>query len=192
MKRMRNLGQLGPVARATGIVAAVAIIISGVTFATLQSQQAVLTGNTIQSATADLKIGISTSSFSASRAGFTFSDVIPGTAPAANTGNIFYLKNGGSAPMTIKATIGSTPTNTSNIDLSKVSFIITRVDTNKVQTATLKELIDGYPSNGVALQDKVDPSNAAQYKIQASMASDAFTGSSANLGNIDLVFTGVM
>lgn len=192
MKRMRNFKQLGPIARAVGVVGAVAIIISGVTFATLQSQQAVLTGNTIQSATADLKIGISTSSFSASRAGFTFPEVIPGVAPAANSGSFVYLKNSGSAAMTVKMTIGSTPTNTSNIDLSKVSFLVTRVDTNKVTTASLKELIDGYPSNGVALQDKIDSNNAPQYKIQAIMAADAFSGTSATLGNIDLVFTGTM
>ena len=54
----------GAVSRAVGVISAVVVLMTGVTYAALQSPQATLTNSTISSATADLRIGTSATSFS--------------------------------------------------------------------------------------------------------------------------------
>jgi hypothetical protein len=190
----------GPLLRAVGVLSAVGILVTGVTFATLQSQQATLTGNSIQSASADLRVGTSAASFAASRSGFSFQGLVPGGPAAPADGYTFYLKNYGTATLNLKASIGSTPTNVvyvngvasnaDSVDLSKVSVELTRVDTNAVQTSTVQSLINGFPAAGLSLTDTIAPGAVVQYKLRAAMAGDAFSGSSASLGGIDLVFSG--
>jgi hypothetical protein len=166
--------------------------VTGVTFAALQSQAAVLSGNTIQTASANLLIGTAgadSSEFSNSPSGFTFATIIPGGA--ASDSDSFFLKNTGTTTLNLKMSVGSTPTNTSDVDLTKVTVQITRVDTGKTQSASLQSLLDGYPSDGLALTDTLAPAaNGVEYKLSVSMSADAFTGSSASIGSIDFVFSG--
>jgi hypothetical protein len=181
-----------PLLRAVGVLSAVGIIATSVTFASLQSQQAVLTGNTIQSATADLRIGTSASTFSASRAGFTFADVVPGGPAMPADGHSFYLKNYGSAALNLKVAVNSAVTNASSVDLNKVSVQLTRIDTGSVQTMSLQSLLDAQASGGQALTDVINANSVVQYKLRAVMEADAFNGTGANVGAIDLVFSGVV
>jgi len=194
MKRAQNIfskmSGKGPVLRAVGVLAAVSVVVSGVTFAALQSQQATLTGNTIQSASADLRIGTSASTFAASRSGFSFQDVIPGGPAVPTDGYSFWLKNYGTAPLSLKLAIGAAPANTSNVDLSKVAVQLVRIDNNATQTASVQSLVDGYPAGGLMITDPIAPNAVVQYKLRASMAADAFSGSGASIGGIDLVFSG--
>jgi hypothetical protein len=181
-------------ARAIAVVASIGIVVTGVTFAALQSQQAVLSGNTIQSATASLLIGTASptsTAYGSSHSGFTFANVVPGGPAQPANGNVFYLKNAGTATLTLKLNVSSTPTNTSNVDLSKVNVIVTRADSGTAQTATLQSLVDGSPSGGLTLTDVLAPASAGtQYTVSVSMAADAFTGSSASIGAIDFSFSG--
>lgn len=185
---MKFIKNYGPLLRAAFVVSLVGVLVTGVTFAALQSQQATLTGNSIQSATADLRIGTSATSFDASRGGFTFKDVIPGGSAMPADGNAFYLKNYGTAPLTLKVVLGTTPTNTSSVDLSKVKLVLTRVDNSNVQTVSLQTLA----TTGLAIADPIAASSVVQYKLQAQMDEDAFTGTGAALSGIDLVFSGVV
>ena len=190
----------GPLLRAAGVLSAVGVLVTGVTFATLQSQQATLAGNSIQSASADLRVGTSASSFAASRSGFSFQDIVPGGPAVPTDGFTFYLKNYGSASLKLTTAVGSVPTNTvyvngsasttASVDMSKVTIELTRVDTSAVQTVSLQSLVGGFPSSGLQLTDPIAPGTVVQYKLRASMAADAFSGSSASLGGIDLVFSG--
>lgn len=190
MKRFRHISTVQPLARAITVISAVAVLVTGVTFAALQSQQATLTGNSIQTASADLKIGTSASTFSASRTGFAFNSIIPGAVASPADGNSFYLKNYGTAPMALKVSVGTTPTNAANVDLSKVFLSLTRVDSSAVQKLSLSDLVSAYATGGLALTDNLAGSTVAQYKVQASMSEDAFSGMSAEVGGIDLVFYG--
>lgn len=178
----------GPLLRAVLVVGVVGAVVTGVTFAALQSQQAALTGNSIQSATADLRIGTSASTFDSARSGFNFKDVIPGGQPMPTDGHSFYLKNYGTAPLSLKVVIGNTPTNVSSIDVSKVHLQLTRVDSDTVQTASLQGLM----TTGLAITDPITPSSVVQYKLRAVMDEDAFSGTGAALSGIDLVFSGVV
>lgn len=173
--------------RAVLVVGVLAAMVAGVTFASLQSQQATLTGNSIQSATADLRIGTSQSTFDASRTGFSFKDIVPGGPAVPADGNTFYLKDYGTANLRLRLSLGSTPTNTANVDLDKVHLVLTRVDTASAeQTISLKELKD----SGLVLSDAINAGTIGQYKLRATMDSDAYQGTGAAVGGIDLVFSG--
>ena len=188
----RFVRQKAPLLRAIAVVGATGALVTSVTYATLQSPTATLTGNSINSASANLLIGTASATstaFSSTHSGFTFNNVVPGGPAAPANGNTFYLRNTGSATLAAKLSVGSTPTNTSSVDLSKVTVNITRTDTNTAQSASLQTLID----TGLALTDTLAPSpssTAYQYTLSISMAADAFTGNSASIGGIDFVFGG--
>ncbi|HEX8227601.1 MAG TPA: hypothetical protein VF572_07075 [Candidatus Saccharimonadales bacterium] len=188
---LRNRG-VQPMARAIMVVSAVAVLATGVTYAALQSQAATLTGNTISTATADLKIGSSASTFSATRAGFNFSNIIPGATPSPTDGNSFYLKNFGAAPMALKVAVSSTPANTANVDLTKVFLVFTRVDTTATQKLSLASLVSAHTTGGTAITDSLAGGAVAQFKTQVTMDDDAFTGTTATVGGIDLTFNGTV
>ena len=181
---------VGAVSRAVGVISAVVVLMTGVTYAALQSPQATLTNSTISSATADLRIGTSATSFSSTRVGFNFVDLIPGGIAAPVDGNVFYLKNYGNANLGLHISISSIPVNLSNVDLTKVSFVITRQDTSTAQTFTVKALVDSYINGGLSFTDSLSGSVVAEYKLQAIMSADAFTGQNAQISDLDLVFTG--
>lgn len=202
MKRtVRNTSRAGrwisskgvqPLARAVFVVAAVAVLATGVTYAALQSQPASLTGNSISTATADLRIGTSASTFSASRTGFAFGNIVPGAPAAPADGNVFYLKNYGASPLALKAAVSSLPTNTASVDLSKVYLVLSRVDTSASQKLSIASLVSANTGAGIALTDNLAGGVTAQYKTQISMDDDAFSGTSATIGGIDLVFSGTV
>jgi len=188
------LSKQWPLLRAVVIVATVGVVVTGITFASLQSQPATLSGNTIQSATAGLYIATDSSTsteYSNSHSGFSFTGVVPGGLAMPVGGNAFYLKNTGMATLNLKLAISSVPTNTANVDLGKVTVQITRVDTGKITTATVQDLVASDTTGGVALTDPLLPADTGvEYQISVSMAADAFTGSSATIGSIDFVFSG--
>jgi hypothetical protein len=197
-KRMFNLWGLGslwsfqPIARAVMVVSAVAVLATGVTYAALQSKQASLTGNTISTASADLRIGTSASTFSNTRSGFDFINIVPGAQPAPTDGNAFYLKNYGTAPLALKVAISSVPANISTVNLDKVYLTFTRVDTTTTQKFSVASLVASNASGGVAITDNLAGGFVAQYKTQVSMDDEAFTGTSATVGGVDIVFNGTV
>ncbi|HEX8182069.1 MAG TPA: hypothetical protein VF575_00530 [Candidatus Saccharimonadales bacterium] len=194
--RKLQLRNFQPLARAVMVVSAVAVLATGVTYAALQSQAANLTGNSISTATADLRISTTSStsstSFANTKTGFAFSNIIPGAAAVPTDGNLFYLKNFGTAPMALKVAISSTPTNLSSVDLSKVYIQFSRVDTTAVQKLPVASLIASHTTGGTPVTDNLVGGATAQYKTQVVMDDDAFSGASATIGGIDLVFTGLV
>lgn len=185
-----RIRSIQPIFRAITVISSVAVLATGVTYAALQSQQAVLTGNSIKTATADLKIGTSPTSFAASRTGFTFGDVVPGSTATPADGSSFYLKNYGTPSLALKVGVSSVPTNTNNVDLSKTYIVLTRVDTGTTQKLSVASLVAGGTTAPVSLTDSLAGGVVAQYKAQVSMDADAFTGQSADITGIDLVFSG--
>lgn len=187
---MRRQSSFQPIIRAIVVMGAVLAIVSGVTYAALQSQQSVLTGNTIESATADLKISLNGTNFTGSQTGFDFSSVVPGGPAVPAAGYTFYLKNSGTTNTQVKMGVSSTPTNLNNVDLTKVFVTILKYPGGTPQTMTLATLISSYSNGGTALTDVLTAGATNTYHIQVSMAVDAFTGTGASLGNIDFVFVG--
>ena len=192
-KRSKPESKFLPIIRAVGIVAAVMIVVSGVTFATLQSQQVKLTGNTIQTATANLQISPDGIIYSGSQQGFAFSNLVPGGQAMPLSGYSLYLKNAGGTPLALKLALSSVPTNTDNVDLTKVHVILTPADGGSVQNFTLQSLVDASSTGGqsILVPGELMPSASEQYKLQISMESDAVNGPSATIGNLDFSFSGV-
>jgi hypothetical protein len=186
---MKKQSNQTAVFRAIGVIAVLVVIVSGVTFAALQSQQDTLTGNTIQTATANLQLSTDGTSYNNSHAGFDFTNIVPGGAAVPTAGYGFYLKNGGGTPLTLKLAVTSTPTNPDSVDLSKVSVLLTTVGSGTpIQTFSLQSLLT---NGGVSLTgNSLATGTAQQYKLQVSMTTDAVSGSSASLGNIDFAFSG--
>lgn len=164
----------------------------GAAFAVLQSQQDTLTSNSISTASANLTVSNDNIVYADSRPGYSFTNIIPGGAAVPAAGQPFFLKNTGGTPLGIKFMVSNTPTGTAGIDLSKVDVLLTTVASgNPVQTFSLQSLISSYASGGIAVTgSNIDPGNFQQYKLQVSMASDAMSGSSASIGNIDFAFRG--
>ncbi|MGA3150058.1 MAG: hypothetical protein ABSD10_00350 [Candidatus Saccharimonadales bacterium] len=189
---MKGMGRWLVLLRGMAVIGAVGVITTGASFAALQSQNASLTGNIINSGTADLRISKDgTTFYSPSTTGYTFDGVVPGGAAAPVGGNLFYLKNYGSANLAIKVGINAAPSNVNNVDLSKVYFQFTRVDSSGSPVSlSLKSLVDSYAAGGTPLSDTVNAGSTATYSVKASMDMDAFAGSSASLTGINLSFIG--
>ncbi len=195
-RRVRNWSGYQPFARAIIVVAAVSVLATGVTYAALQSQGVTLSGNSISTANADLRISnttaTSSASFATTKTGFNFTNIVPGAVAAPTDGYGFYLKNFGGATMSLKVAINTTPTNTANVDLSKVYLVFNRVDTLSSQKLSLASLIAASTTGGTTMTDNLVGGTAAQFKTQVVMDDDAFSGTSATLGGIDLVFIGTV
>src|SRR5206468_7462774 len=187
---MKRISQLKAVGRAAAIVSAVTVIVTGVTFAALQSQQAVLKGNTIQTAVANLQLSSDGKSYGNSLAGYTFSGLVPGGQPAPVSGYPIYLQNAGSTPLALKLSIGKAVTNPNNVDLSKVHVILAPFSGGTPQNITMQDLITSADSGGTALSayTRLPAGQNAGYEIQVMMEADAVTGPGATLSDVDFVF----
>lgn len=190
---MPTLKRMVPWLRAVLILAAVGLVVGRVTFAALQSQQAVLSGNMIESATAALQLSTDGANYASSQQGFNFSGLIPGgpAMPSQYGGKPLWFKNNGNATLTIKAMITTPPTVTGDVDLAKVFVVITPASGGTAQTVSLAALQAANSSGGVSLNIPVITAGSqVQYNIQASMATDAFAGNSASIQNLNIVFVG--
>ena len=189
MKRisLKNYGRL------LLITTALTVMVSGAAFAALQSQQSVLKGNTIQTATANLQLSSDGTTFASSLNGYSFNSLIPGGPPSPTVGFPVYLKNAGSTNLAVKLTIPTALTNADNIDLTKVHLILTPFSGGVPQNIPLQDLITSATTGGVALTNssasRLLPNQTAGFSMQVSMENDAFTGASASLSNIDFSFS---
>lgn len=187
---IRHFQNFQPLFRAVTVISAVAVLVTGVTYAALQSQQAALTGNTIQSATADLRISGTGATYAATKTGFKFGEVIPGAAATGPADSTFYLKNYGTPALGLKVAISTVPVNPDNVNLDKTYLVLTRLDTNSVQKLSVASLVAAHGTGGTPLTDNLAGGLAAQYRAQVAMDADAFSGQSANITGIDIVFNG--
>lgn len=170
-----------------------AVLVGGVTYAALQSQNATLQSSTISSATASLLIGDGVGSYAASMPGFTFSNVEPGGAPAPAVGNTVTLKNNGSTALTLRLSMNSSNyNNLQNATLSKVFFVITPAAGAPQQFSVASLALAGTNATTVPMGITIPAGQTLQLTLQAQMAADAISStiSGATIGNIDLQFSG--
>jgi hypothetical protein len=193
MKRPKRPNTSNPLIRTLTIIVAALLVIGGVTFALLQSQQNSLTGNTIETTTTNLQISTDGTSFSNAHNGFDFNSLIPGGPAQPVAGYSMYLKNSGGSPLVLKLAATSVPTNPDGVDLSKVYIVLTTIGSGtSPQSFNLQSLVTQASTNGVTLTGNPLPnSTTQQYKLQVSMDIDAVHSSAASIGNLDLAFTGV-
>lgn len=185
---MKRSNKFKSLKRAVVAATAVVAVAGGGAFAVLQSQQNTLTGNTISTATANLQLSKDGRTYGSTQTGFDFIDIIPGGSAVPEAGHAFYLKNAGSTPLSLKLKVNSIPINPNNVDLTKVSVLLTTLGSaTSPQSFSLQSLISG---DQIVSGAAIGNNTIRDYKLQVSMAADALTGSGAALGNIDFTFTG--
>lgn len=188
-RRGRNWLRLAQIA---SMVMASLTLVSGVSYALLQSQLGILRGNTIQTAIANLQLSSDGTNFTNSLEGYNFGSLIPGGMATPTNGYPVYLKNVGTTPLAVKLSIPTGFTNPNNVDLSKVHLILSPIGGGAGQNITLQALVDAANSGGVALTQAthIIPTQVIGYNLQISMETDVINGPTASLGNVEFDFGG--
>ncbi|HSX30716.1 MAG TPA: hypothetical protein VLE99_02265 [Candidatus Saccharimonadales bacterium] len=195
VRNRKKLWKLLPLARAIGVLSAVGVATTLVTFAAIQSTGNALTGNTIETATANLQISKDGTNFFANVAGYDFSGLVPGGAaqPVSSGGYLVALKNTGSATLLLSLDVPVQPSVTGITDLSKVRVLLTPPMVNGVsfpaQTFKLSDLIAG-PVALTGSGSSLIPNATTQFRLQVAMDGDAVNGSGATINGLDLSFSG--
>ncbi len=185
---MYKLKTMRPLVQSIGVIAVVVLLVSGVTFAALQSQQAVLKGNSIQTAMADLRLSKDGATYSSSVDGYTFSNIIPGGGAFPANGNPIYLMNNGSTTLALKMSLNSGLTNPDNVDLTKVHVTLTPSGGGAPQGMTVQELVTASTTGGIPITVGGGGSLGARsniyYALRIVMDNDSTTSASATIGNM--------
>lgn len=184
-----------PLVRAIGILSAVGIVTSVITFAALQSTGNALTGNSIETATANLQLSNDGQNFSDSVPGFDFANIIPGGAAQPQTPYEVTVKNVGTTNLLLTVSTPTAPTVNGIDDLSKVHVLITPYTmvygAYPVITASLADLTDGaVPLTWGTDSSMVRIGTSMKFRLQVAMDADAVNGSSGSVTNLDLSFSG--
>ncbi len=176
--------------RAIGVISAVAILVTSVTFAAIQSQ-ATLTNSTISTGTAGLKLWDG-DSYESVAPGFTVTNLVPGTPKEFP----FYAQNSGDVPLALTVTVPGAPSASGFSGWENVKVVITD-DEGHVTNTDMGALLAG----PVAITTAEDPfsvgstgdSNAdveGNFTISFDIAPASITGSSASVGGFNLDFVG--
>ena len=190
---MTYTSNMAVLARATLVIGSLMAIVGGVTFAALQSQAAVVKGNSIQTAVASLQVSSDGTNYTNSLNGYAFEGLIPGGAYVPTNGYPVYLKNVGSTPLSIKISVLPGLTNPNQVDLSKVRVSILPLGGGAGQNFGLQELVNANSTGGIALTQgaRITSGQSTAVSIKVSMEADAIIGPSANISNLDINFDAV-
>ncbi len=180
---MQSIRTLNPVLRAVGVFAAVAVLVSSVTFAALQSQ-ATLTNNQFATGTANLKIWDG-ETYQSEAEGFNLTKLVPGTD--SNPYDL-WLKNDGTIDLNVDV-VSSTPTFSAGVlNASLINVKITSVVGGESLDYPLSQLYDATPD---ALPGAPLAAGAERhYTVVININPDAVTGDSASVSDMNWTFTG--
>ncbi len=185
---------ISPILKAGIIAVSIVALSGGISFASLTSQNK-FTGNTIRTATANLKLskdgGIT---YASTYVGYSFDNIVPGGTPVPINGYDFYVKNFGLTPLALKFSVGNTVSNPDNADLTKVHIFVSALNGGSTQNFTLQALIDSNTTGGLNITSptQLAAGATAGYKLMVTMDIDAVTGPSAVISNMDINVNGVL
>ncbi|MDL2363371.1 MAG: hypothetical protein QFB86_03245 [Patescibacteria group bacterium] len=185
MKR-QNIKQA--LVRSIAIVGAVMALVSGVTYAALQSQPGVFRGSTIHTAIASLQVSNNGTTFGSTIDGLGFNSLVPGGSPSPSSGYPVYVRNVGTAPLAIKLSVPTGISNLDNVDLNKVHVLVTPFGIGTAQNITLQDLITSPVS--IVNGGRMIAGQTSIFTMQVSLDADAVTGPSGSITNIDFTFGG--
>lgn len=163
---MRKIFNVNPVLRAIGIISAVAVMVSGVTFAALQNT-ATLTDNTINSNVDGLLVDSDgDDTFGSTDQGFAFNNITPGGTSSAKA---FALKNATNGPLEVNVQVTSEEPLPAGVDPEDISFIfdLPGGDDNDVE-ATWGEIIQ---TDGVNLFNNLGAGVSTDLKVKVHLDS---------------------
>jgi hypothetical protein len=188
---MLRINHINPVLRATGVIGVVAAMVTGVTFAALNSQ-ATLTSNTVSTATVGLEVGKTVADLGTTAPGFDVNGLVPGTGVDQD----FYLRNTGDTPLDISAHVPTLPAAPEGgygfTGWDNLTVKLTGEACAEVVTTNLQELNAGevqLPCNPLAEGGEANTSH--KYTAHFDINPSAVTGNHAGVDDFDLVFTGM-
>ena len=192
---MINLRKFNPTMRAVGVISAVAILAGGVTFAALNSNNVTLADNTINSATASLKIWNGGAWSDTSAPGFHVTGLVPGTGVS----NPLYLENDGGVALNLSAHVTGSPILSgfdNDLDLSKVKVSITDDFTGYTTNTDLAALTSGtvpfydnaFPAG--ATGNSGVPGTDGNFTVKFDMDPSAVNSNSASVSSFNIVLSG--
>lgn len=192
------MGKLTIIARATTMLAAVAVLVGGVTFASIQST-ATLDDSTIATATANLEIGTATTGvcnndFGTQVQGFDFAGIVPGAATGSQ-GEEFCLRNVGAEATNLSVML-TTPELPTYTDSNNAPVVVNNsmVNVELACTGTTGSFGAGDTLQTIWFNGKdqgtLAAGETAVCTASVNMEADAFTADSVKSTNFDLVFTG--
>ncbi|MDB5185375.1 MAG: hypothetical protein JWN38_1183 [Candidatus Saccharibacteria bacterium] len=178
-----------PFVRAFVVITAVVTMVTGVTFAALQSEVNILHGSTIQTAAAHLQLSTDGVGYANSLDGFNFNSLIPGGPAAPVGGYKLYMHNDGDTKLKVKLSAADGFISENGIDLSKVHVIL-MPSTGAGNNVILQDLIAANKTGGVALPNvaPLNPGQTVSFAMSVQMDADALSGSTATISNLDFVF----
>jgi len=191
-RQAQGSGSFPPIFRAISLASAIVVIVAGVTFAVMRSQEAKVTGNSVQAATANLLVGLNNTDFAAIQNGFAFNGLVPGQPAVPLNGHTIFLKNAGGTSLALGVAVSSAPLNPDNVNFNKVHVIFTPAATGIAQDISLQSLTDNPLGQILLPAQLIAPNSISQYKIQISMDADAISGTNASLSNLNLSFSGLV
>lgn len=191
---MRKQKRVAGLARAIGVITAVGVLVTGVTFAALQSQNAVLQGSKITSATANLTIGDGQGGFVATTPGFEFNNVEPGGPAMPQPAHELSLRNNGTSNLALRLSMNPNSFfSAQGANIDHIFIVLKPHSGGMSQTLSLTSLMTAYTNNQpMDLQYTAAAGQQADFTIQVQMSADAVpsTLSGITLRGIDLIFSG--
>jgi len=123
-RQAQGSGSFPPIFRAISLASAIVVIVAGVTFAVMRSQEAKVTGNSVQAATANLLVGLNNTDFAAIQNGFAFNGLVPGQPAVPLNGHTIFLKNAGGTSLALGVAVSSAPlTRIMLISIKSMSYL---------------------------------------------------------------------
>lgn len=183
---------ISPVIRAVLVVGAVAALVTGVTFAALDSE-ATLTDNDLASATVGLQVNNTDNGGdpAATDTGFDITGLVPGSEYLP-PGYHFSLTNTGDTDMRVKVKVtGGTESGT--VDKTKVHFRFdntTDATSSPVEYTWAELEAAGQTLPGVSDPDDLGVAETNHFDMRVKLDADAITGSSASIDDFTFTFTG--
>jgi len=193
---MQNILNISPLLRAIGVMGAVAVLVTGATFAAL-SDNATLTANNISSDTADLQVS-NGGAYADSQTGFDASDIAPGVGETFD----FYLKNSSSFDMAVTVEVTGVCSDyiSGTLGIPNCGDVLLTFDDEVAggeTTYTLQQLINapkelpGNPFSAGAAGSAAVAGTEGNFTLHMDLKASDITGSSAALdAPFDLVFSG--
>ncbi len=182
--------------RTAGVLVAIAVVLGGVTFAALRSQNNTLSGSRMTSASADLTMAKQDNGqWYTTLTGFDFFDLVPGGEPGPRTGNDLYFRNGGTTNLDLRFGLNlARLANPNGINLQKVRIVI--IDSNGgtvFASPTVAQLADAHALGNTLPVNLVLGKNSTTHLQIRMQLDDGAVGNSTSqisLENIDVIFSG--
>lgn len=186
--------KLSIVSRAVGVLGLLVASVGGVTYAAMTSNSVTLSGTTLSTGSAELRIyNFTAGRWDTTAQGFDIDDLVPGEGVTKQ----FYLQNSGDVDLDIRAQVSELPMLTGFDGAENVTVVITGQECGESVETDLAELnreegveLPCNPLDEGAAGDSNVAGTAGNYDITFDIDPEAVNDDRASVGAFDIVFTG--